>query len=393
MLGVYLDNAATSHPKPPEVVEAVREALGHSLTVARSSHMGSFRADEVLRRCRAKMARFIGAAKPEEIIYCYSATDALNMALHGLLREGGHVIVSPLEHHSVMRVLRHFEQSRGVSFSVLPADGRGRVDPDALRGLLRPESCLLAVNMVSNVTGIVQPVAELGRLARELGLPYLVDASQATGAMPLSVEAIGCTALAQPAHKSLLSLPGLGILYLREGCELAPWRIGGTGQLSELLSQPPQRPLRYESGTPAVPGIVGLDAALDWFSRNPPEQIDRECRRVLIRLARLISEIPGLRFVGSSLSLIEDEREPLGHLLSFTLQRADGSYIDPLALGTALAEMGVSSRAGLHCAPDAHSFHGTLALGGTLRFSVGAFSTEEHADIAAQCVKAAAAEL
>ncbi|MCC7479134.1 aminotransferase class V-fold PLP-dependent enzyme [bacterium] len=376
---VYLDNAATSFPKPEAVLSAVREAMGHSLTVQRSNHSAPFRADEVLRRCRVKLTRFLGAQYPEEIVYTYSATDGLNLALSGMVKPGGHVLVSPLEHHSVMRPLQAMAASRGVSFETLPADSLGRVDPQAISALRRDNTCLVAINWISNVSATVQPVEAIGAVCRELGLPYLLDASQASGSHRVDVLAIGCDVMAQPAHKALFSLPGLGVLYVRRDFDLPPWRIGGTGYKSELLTQPEERPMRFESGTPNVPGIIGLDAALDWFEQTGIAVVEQRCAALTARLARGLRAVPGLRLIGPWAE--DTPPASAGHLLSFTLDSADGRQLDPLVLGQILSNhYSISCRAGLHCAPTAHSFFGSSGRGGTLRLSLGYFNTEEEVD-------------
>ena len=385
---VYLDNAATTYPKPPEVVTAVRACLDESLTVQRSTHVAPFRGDEVLRACRVKLARFFGADAPEEMVYVYSATDGLNIALSGLVKPGGHVIVTPLEHHSVMRPLHHMRDRLGVTWSELPAGADGVVDPDDVRRLARPDTCLVALNWVSNVSGTLQPAAEVGRVARELGLPYLVDAAQATGTHPVDVRAIGCDAMAQPAHKALFSLPGLGVLYVRAGLDLPPWRIGGTGYRSDLVTQPEERPMRFESGTPNVPAIVGLDAALDWFAATGVERIEAHCAEMIAALWQGLSAIPRLTLIGPPPS------SQRGFVLSFTVDDAAGNAIDPLVFSQALAEhFHISTRAGLHCAPSAHRHFGTYDRGGTVRFSVSYFTTPEHVEYAVKATAAVAGEL
>jgi cysteine desulfurase family protein len=378
----YLDNAATSFPKPPEVVEAVRACLGQSLTVQRSTHVAPFHGDEVMRRCRVKVAKFICAQQPEEIVYAYSATDALNIAIHGLVKPGSHVLVSPLEHHSVMRPLHSLRRNTGVEFETLQADAMGVVDLNSLRQALKPDSVVI-INWISNVSGTVQPVVEIGAICRELGVPFVVDASQATGSHSVDVRAVGCDAMAQPAHKALFSLPGLGILYVRKGAELAPWRIGGTGYRSDLLEQPEEMPMRLESGTPNVPAIVGLEAALDWFERTGIGNVQQHCADITATLWTGLHEIDGVQLIGPPPSL---ER---GFVVSFNV-----GGTDPLVISQVLSEnYGVSSRAGLHCAPTAHRFFGTYDCGGTVRFSVGYFTTQEHVDAAVAAVREIAAAL
>lgn len=385
---VYLDNAATTYPKPPPVIAAVRECLDQSLTVARSTHSAAFRGDEVLRRCRVKLARLFGAARPEEMVYTYSATDGLNIALNGFIQPGGHVIVSPLEHHSVMRPLHHLRQRLGITFSELPAGADGVVDPDDIARSVRQDTCLIAINWVSNVTGTMQPVAEIGAMARELGVPYLIDAAQATGTHPVDVAALNCDAMAQPAHKALFSLPGLGVLYVRHEADLRPWRIGGTGYRSDLVLQPEERPMRYESGTPNVPGIVGLDAALDWIEQTGVEHIEAHCAALISELYDGLRAIPRVSVIGPPPSAKR------GFVISFILDDTAGHAVDSLIISQALSERyHISTRAGLHCAPTAHRHFGTYDRGGTVRFSVSYFTTLEQVRYALAAVGAVAREL
>ncbi|MCH7471910.1 aminotransferase class V-fold PLP-dependent enzyme [bacterium] len=388
----YLDNAATTYPKPPAVIDAVRACLGQSLTVARSTHVAGFRGDEVLRRCRAKLARFFGAAQPEEMVYTYSCTDGLNMALNGLVKPESHVIISPLEHHSVMRPLNHMCKSRGIEYTALPAGADGVVDPQEIKRLMRPDTSLIAINWISNVSGTVQPVAAIGEAARELGLTYLVDAAQAAGTHDVNVQAAGCDVMAQPAHKSLFSYPGLGVLYVRESLDLPPWRIGGTGYRSELLTQPQERPVLYEAGTPNVPAIVGLDAAMDWFEEVGLEAIGDHCSVLVSRLIEGLSAIEGVDVIGPPAG--PPRGAGGGHLIdrgfavSFTL-----GGVDPMVVSQILAERyGISSRAGLHCAPTAHRHFGTYERGGTVRFSVSYFTTAEQIELAIRAANEIAKE-
>ena len=372
---VYFDNAATSYPKPPQVVEAVRACLDQSLTVARSTHRATFRADDVLRRCRARLAGFFGADAPEEIIYTYSSTDSLNLALNGLVEDGSHVLVSPLEHHSVMRQLHHRRKKGQLEFDVLPADHFGLVDPAAIQGMLRPDTGCIIINWISNVSGVMQPAAEIGAIAADAGIDYLLDASQVAGSHPIDVARLQCTAMALPAHKAMMSLPGMGILYLSRSREIEPWRIGGTGHRSELLFQPEERPHRYESGTPNVAGIVALDAAMDWFEQTGMPEITRVCLELTASLISGLEGIPGLTLIGPQAG------PDRGWVVSFTV---DG--VDPIVFSEVLStEFGISTRPGLHCAPSAHAHYGTLEKGGTVRLSVGFFTTQAEVE---HCISA-----
>jgi cysteine desulfurase/selenocysteine lyase len=395
---VYLDNAATTFPKPPQVVEAIRTCLGESLTVQRSTHVAPFRGDAVMRRCRAKLARFFNALHPQEIVFTYSATDGLNIALHGLIPPGSHVLTTPLEHHSVMRPLQHMALRSGLTWDILPADEHGRVLPEAMRKLVKPNSSALVVNWISNVSGTVQPAAELGAIARELGLAYIVDAAQAAGSHAVDVQGLQCDAMALPGHKAMFSLPGTGVLYVRREADVQPWRIGGTGYRSDLVTQPEERPMRFESGTPNVPGIVGLDAAMDWFeSVGGVEAVEERCGELTGRLVELLQAIPGVSLVGPPPVGAAHTRpappmggayEDRGHVVSFTVDNAAGEPIDPLVFSQILAEQyGISSRAGLHCAPTTHRFFGTYDRGGGVRFSMSWFTEDWMLERAAEAVR------
>ena len=385
---VYLDNAATSYPKPPRVIMAIRDCLDKSLTVARSTHAAQFRGDEVLKRCRVKLAKFFGAKAPEEMVYTYSATDGLNIAINGLVKPGSHVVVTPLEHHSVMRPLHHLREEAGVSWTVPPTGADGVVHPEAVKAAVKPETSCVIVNWVSNVTGTVQPVAEIGEVVKGLGLPYIVDAAQATGTHPVDVQAIGCDVMAQPAHKALMSLPGMGVLYVNKDMPLKPWRIGGTGYRSDLLTQPEDLPVRYESGTVNVPGVVGLDAAMDWFEEVGIELVQAHCAALVAKLIDGLQAIGGVTVIGPEASLNR------GFVVSFVVDDRAGSPIDPLTVSQVLAgQYGVSTRAGLHCAPPAHHKFGTYERGGTVRFSVSYFTSPEDVDYALKAVRETVAEL
>jgi selenocysteine lyase/cysteine desulfurase len=225
-------------------------------------------------------------------------------------------------------------------------------------------------------------VAEIGAVARELGLPYIVDAAQWTGSHAVDVQAVGCQAMAQPGHKALMSLPGMGVLYLSNELDLPPWRIGGTGYRSDLVTQPEERPMRYESGTVNVPGIVGLDAALDWFAGTGIENISAHGAELVARLIDGLAEVPRVKVIGPPAS---PER---GFVVSFTLDDGAGAPVDPLAISQILAEQyGISTRAGLHCAPPAHRHFGTLERGGTVRFSVSYFTTPDQIEYALRAVR------
>jgi cysteine desulfurase / selenocysteine lyase len=374
---IYLDNAATSYPKPPAVLEALQRALREEgATLGRSTTRAAQRVHDVVARCRERAARLLGAERPERIIFTFNGTDSLNLALHGLLRPGDHVVTSAVEHNSVLRPLRNL-RDRGVEISYVAGDHEGRVNPDDVQRSLRKKTRLVALVHASNVTGTIQPIERVGELARAAGAFFLVDAAQTAGHLPIDVSGSPIDLLAAPGHKGLLGPLGTGLLYVRQGveAELQSSRQGGTGSQSEDDLQPERLPDKYEPGNHNVPGLFGLEAALAWIEERTVAELRRHERELTQQLLAALTGIQGLRVYGPQ---SPDDRVGV---VSVTL---DG--FDPQELATILdTSFGIETRAGLHCAPGLHRCLGTFDRGGTLRMSVGPFTTE--ADI--QAVSAA----
>lgn len=364
---IYLDNAATSWPKAPGGVEAMsRFLLEEAGNPGRSGHRLARTALERVEATRRALARLLGISPPERIVFTLNATDALNMALKGLLRPGDHVITSSVEHNSVTRPLRALAE-QGVQVTKIPCFGDGVVDVEALARAFCPNTRLVVLTHASNVAGTLQPVAEVARLAHAAGALFLVDGAQTVGAIPFRVADLGADLLAFSGHKGLLGPTGTGALYVGPGVDLRPVREGGTGTSSELDVQPLDLPHRLESGTPNTVGIVGLGAALEYLERRGVEDI-RAHEVALMRVLREeLREVPGLRLYGP-----EDPARCAG-ALSFTLPG-----LEPAEIGAILdAWFDVAVRPGLHCAPDAHRTLGTFPSG-TVRLSVGPFNTADE---------------
>ena len=299
---IYLDNAATSWPKPPDVPRAVEEYLSRcGAPAGRGSSREAQRIGRQLAAVREELRRRIGAASAGEILFTFNGTDALNLALQGLLRPGDHVVTTDIEHNSVLRPLRVLREQRGVQVRYVPCDGRGWVDPEALRHALQGSTRLVVLSHASNVTGCVQDAAAVGAICRDHGATLLVDAAQTAGLWPIDVRAIGCDLLAASGHKGLLGPLGTGFLYMRSArqTEIMPLRFGGTGTDSHDDRQPASGVERFESGNLNVPGLIGLQAALqavggpaasprppppahagaiDAQARNPPRVSGRSAR-------------------------------------------------------------------------------------------------------------------
>ncbi len=369
---IYFDNAATSWPKPETVYRAAENYLrSGGANPGRSAHARSLASERLLYACRERAAAFLGAEKPECIIYTLNATDSLNMAIKGLLRPGDHVVYSAFEHNSVLRPLFSLRQSGLITTTmVTPIDG-DLVEAEAFARALRSETKLLICTHASNVTGRIMPVEKIGRLASEKGIFFLMDAAQTAGVVPLNVQECGAHLVAFTGHKGLLGPPGVGLLYLREGVELKPWREGGTGSRSDEEQQPKFMPDYLEAGTMNTPGIAGLDEGLKFIATTGLEAIRAHELELCGRFLKGLEQIKGVKvFRWTSVS-------DYVAVISFTLEGMDSGE-----LGYILEEgYGILCRTGLHCAPQAHRAIGTFPAG-TVRFSLGYFNTEGEIDYA-----------
>lgn len=370
---IYLDNAATTYPKPPQVLRAmtgVMEKFGAN--PGRGGHQFALRAGRVVEACRDAAASLLGVKSPERVIFTRNCTEALNLAISGMLHRGDEVICSHAEHNAVMRVLDRYVSRGDITVKVLQPDAQGLLQTDTLRRAISPKTALVILCHASNVTGVIQPVAALGAVCREHGVPLLVDAAQTAGVLDVTLDGLNADMLAMPGHKGLMGPHGTGLLALREGIDPEPLILGGTGSASESVSQPTMLPDRYESGTANLPGIAGLLAGLSFVRQNRAEIYEYE-HSLNERLRRQLAGIPGLRLLGNA---------DTPHVGITSVVPADG---DSGALADALDATGIAVRAGLHCAPAVHSWLGTLRSG-AVRFSVGPYNTEQEIDDAAAVV-------
>lgn len=378
---IYLDNAATSWPKPEEVYLAVDGSLRKGGNPGRSGHKSSVAAGRSVEEVRLLLARLFHVSKPENIIFTLNATQALNLAIKGILRNGDHVITSSMEHNSVARPLEAMKAC-GIKVTKIFTDPLSGVDIGKIKDAIQANTRLMVFSHISNVTGTVNPIAKIGELCRERGIIFLVDASQSAGAFPIDVEKMQIDLLAFPGHKSLLGPQGTGGLYIREGIRLKPLLEGGTGSYSQSLLQPPNMPDRYESGTLNVCGIAGLAAGVRFLLEKGVETIQERETALANRFIEGIEQIPGVTLYGP----------PAGKLRPGVVSIVmDG--IEPAQTAMILDNVfDIAVRAGLQCAPDAHQTIGTLATGGTVRFSMGAFTTKEEIDLSLNALLSIAKE-
>ena len=361
---IYLDNAATSYPKPPEVTKAVSgvmEKIGGN--PGRAGHAGALAGGRILENCRELAAAYAGISAPERVIFCLNCTDALNMAIRGTLHAGDEVIVSHAEHNAVMRPLMGYHDAGKIILRILPPDERGLLSPDAVRRAIGPKTALCVLNHASNVTGIIQPAREIARACHDLGVPLLLDAAQTAGTEDLA--AVHADMIAMPGHKGLLGPMGTGLLCLGEGVLPRPLREGGTGSASESLRQPAMLPDRLESGTANLPGIAGLCQGLKFVRRHRAAMAEYE-QALRRRIRDGLGNISGVT--------VYDGPEGTSHVgvISFNVGTMDSGQV-----ADALNRQKMAVRAGLHCAPSIHAWLGTA---GAVRASLGPFNTEKEVD-------------
>jgi len=368
-MSLYLDNAATSYPKPESVYDAVSTALRDvGVSPGRGGYRRGLEATRLLFETREAAASLFGIGDSSRVVFTHSATESLNLAVLGLIRPGDHVISTSAEHNSLVRPL-HVAGQRGAEITWVEADRRGIVTPDQIAAVMRPSTRLVALAHCSNVTGAIQPVEDIAAIARSAGALVLVDAAQSAGMIPLDAPIMGIDLLAVPGHKGLMGPQGTGILYVADGVELEPLIVGGTGGHSSGMEQPDAMPERFESGTHNLPGIAGLGAGIDFIRTVGLEVIRQREETLVARLLEGLAAMPGVTCHGPL------PGEPRGSLVSFT---ADGT--DPQAIGFRLdQEFDICVRVGLHCAPAAHRTIGTYP-GGTVRVSPGYFTKDDEID-------------
>lgn len=381
---IYLDNAATSWPKPHSVPEAMLHFLKDiGANPGRSAHRLSIESARVVYGAREAIAELFNAPDPLRVVFGLNVTEALNLVLCGLLRPGDHVITSSMEHNSVMRPLRALERT-GVELTVVKCSREGFLDPGDVEAAIRPNTSMIALNHASNVVGTLLPVASVGQIARERGVLLLVDAAQTGGAVPINMQADGIDLLAFTGHKSLYGPMGTGGVVIGQRVEvhrLTPLKRGGTGSRSEREEQPDFLPDMGESGTPNAVGLAGLGAGVRWVLDRGVAAIQAQEQALTQRFIDGLRDIAGVTVYGG---------------LDASRQTATVSFnIDDLApsdVGLWLDEQhAILCRVGLHCAPAAHKTMKTFPSG-TIRFGMGVFSTADEVDVALHAVRRLAVE-
>jgi cysteine desulfurase family protein len=379
---IYLDNAATSFPKPEETYAFMDQFYrSHGVNPGRSGYDLCMETGQLVDETRRELTQFFNGTSPDRLIFAYNSTDALNLALFGMLASGDHAITTAVEHNAVLRPLEHLARFGGVEVDIVPFDAAGFVDPDDIARRFKPNTKVVAVNHASNVIGTVQPVAEIGRRCRERGIRLVVDASQTAGKIPIDVRAMHIDVLAFTGHKSLMGPTGIGGLCIQDDVVIRHTRAGGTGVRSAQRTHLDEYPWRLEYGTPNVMGIAGIHAGLSWILKTGLSAIEAHEMRLLRRLADGLREIPGVTLYC---------QDSLANHIAVLIFNVDG--VEAGSAGTMLdVDHDIACRTGLHCAPRVHEQLGIDRIHGAVRLGIGPFNADAHIETAIGAVREIAA--
>ncbi|MBC8632050.1 aminotransferase class V-fold PLP-dependent enzyme [[Eubacterium] tenue] len=373
---IYLDNAATTFPKPRQVYEAVLDCMeNYGANPGRAGHKLAMRAGREIYECRENIAKLLNVSNPMSIVFTHNATDSLNLAIKGVVKSGDHIITTSIEHNSVIRPIKALEKN-GVENTIVKCDKYGHLDPNDIKKAIKPNTKLIVTTHASNVCGTIVDIESVGNIAEENNVLYLVDASQTLGVYDIDIQKINVDMIAAPGHKCLLGPQGTGMLYIRDGLEVNILKEGGTGSNSEDLFQPNMMPDRYESGTHNTPGIAGLNAGVKFILDTGIDKIRKHEEELCEYMLTKLTEVPNIKIYG-----------PLDSKKRAAVISINIGYIDSGEITFILDDMyEIATRSGIHCSPLAHKTLGTLRQG-TVRFSLGYFNTKDDIDKAVEALK------
>jgi len=374
---IYLDNAATTRQKPQQVIDAVVHAMTTMGNAARGAHGSSLEASRAVYNTRYKLAKLFGCSRADHVVFTSNSTEALNIAINGVLNPGDHVISTDLEHNSVLRPLYRLESEGVITLSFVGADKQGRPRMEDFESLIQPNTRAIVCTHASNLTGEIVDLMQVGAIAKKHGLLLIVDASQTAGCVKIDMEAMNIDLLCFTGHKGLYGPQGTGGLCIREGVEVRPFKVGGSGIHSYMKHQPEEYPTRLEAGTLNSHGIMGLFAALDFLEETGVETIAEKEHQLMMRFYNGVVNLPGVTVYGDF-----SESHPRTAVVTLNIRDYDSS-----AVSDELSECyDIATRPGAHCAPRMHEALGTVEQG-AVRFSFSWFTTEEEVDAAIQAVK------
>ncbi len=373
---IYLDNAATTFPKPKTVYREVQSCMKkYGANPGRAGHQLSLKAGRAVYRVRELVSELFHIDNPMQVIFTSNATDSLNLGLKGILKPGDHVITTSMEHNSVMRPLKVLELS-GVENTVIKCNREGMIDCDNIKKAIRKNTKLIVSTHASNVTGTLMPIEQIGKIAKEYNIIFLVDAAQTAGVYDIDVKKAYIDLLAIPGHKGLMGPQGVGILYIGEDIKLIPIKEGGTGSNSELLIQPEILPDRYESGTPNTPGIVGLGAGIEFILKKGLNKIQEHEQNLTKLMINELKNIEKVKIYGPK------DFQKQAAVLSINIDNKDSTEISYILD----KDFNIAVRSGLHCSPMAHKTIGTFEQG-TVRFSFSYLTKEKDVYKAIKALK------
>lgn len=369
-MGIYLDNAATSFPKPKEVADAVYDfMINNGTSSGRGSYKKAMQSDYIVYECRKLIGNLFNFDDPKKVVFTSNVTDSLNIAIRGILKENDHVITSSLEHNAVWRCLKTLEKDINIKIDTVECSKDGITNPEDIKKYIRKDTALIVFTQASNVLGTIQPIKEIGKIARENKIVFLVDAAQSAGAMKIDIKEDNIDILAFTGHKSLLAPMGTGGLIINTDIDIKPLKAGGTGGDSAYEYQPDYYPNHLETGTSNVSGIAGLRAAIKFLNREGIDNIHNKEKELTKYALQRLETVKDIEVYGPK------DCEKILSVISFNIKNKR-----PEDISTILDQKyDIMLRAGLHCAPTAHSVINTKDRG-SLRIGIGYFNTKDDID-------------
>jgi cysteine desulfurase family protein len=366
---IYLDNSATTFPKPEEVYRFMDNFYRkHGVNPGRSGFDAAIETEEIVHNTRQMLTNLFNGDDPNRLTFSYNASDSLNMILQGLARKGDHVITTFLEHNSVLRPLHHLEQDGIIEVTHIMFDNKGYIHPDDIKKAIKPNTRMVVVNHSSNVIGTIQPLAGIGKICKEKGVYFIVDASQSAGAVSIDMKAMGIDVVCFTGHKCLMGPTGIGGSYVMDDVPVRYTRYGGTGVRSAVKTHLDEFPYRLEVGTLNIIGVAGLFAGVNWIQQNGIEKLHHHEMKLWEKLKTGLQQIEGVT------TYCANGSENQNPVLSFNVNGFEAGDI-----GTMLdVDYSIACRTGLQCAPKVHEGLGTVDIHGTVRLSIGPFNTEDH---------------